>query len=127
MVTGSALRADCGRRNFHAGVAAEEIVARRYEAAGHRIVARRWRGQGGEIDLIACKDGALAFIEVKTSRDFARAVASLGVRQIRRIACAAEEFLGSQPAGNLTDCRFDLAVVDGRGACQVTENAFMAA
>lgn len=115
-----------GQRNFHAGQAAEDIVARRYEGQGHRIIARRWRGKGGEIDLIALRDGEVSFIEVKASRDFARAAAALGARQVQRILCAAEEFLGTQPRGSLTPCRFDLAVVDGQGACQVLENAFAA-
>ena len=48
-----------GVTSYHAGVAAEEAVARQYERAGLHIAARRWRGKGGEIDLIA-RDGATA-------------------------------------------------------------------
>ena len=114
-----------GQRNFHAGRAAEDIVARRYEAQGHRVIARRWRGEGGEIDLVTIRDGEVSFIEVKASRDLARAAWSLGQRQMRRILAAGEEFLGSQPRGSLTPCRFDLALVDGRGACEIVENAFL--
>jgi putative endonuclease len=32
---------------------------------GWSLVARNWRGGGGEIDLIALRDGALRLVEVK--------------------------------------------------------------
>ena len=44
---------------------------------------------------------------------------------MRRIAIAAEEVLALQPLGNLTECRFDVGLVDGQGNSEVIENAFM--
>ena len=109
---------------FHAGVAAEGIVARDYEYRGFGIVCNRWRGKGGEIDLVAQDGDGLIFIEVKQSRDFEGAAASLSARQMRRIYSCADEFLGTQPRGNFTEVRFDVALVNGHGETQIIENAF---
>lgn len=113
-----------GRVNFHAGMAAEDRIEQVYLQAGHTRLARRWRGQGGEIDLVFQKDGVVVFVEVKHAVDFARAGESLRSTQIRRITSAAEEFLGSQPNGALTECRFDLGLVNRAGAHHIIENAF---
>ena len=113
-----------GRTEYHAGVSAELSVAQDYERRGYPIARRRWRGTGGEIDLIAQDGDGLVFIEVKKSRSFERAVERLSQRQMARLQCAAEEYLGTQPKGSLTDVRFDVALVNGRGELRVIENAF---
>lgn len=114
-----------GRSNYHAGISAELCIEKAYVGNGHEVIARRWRGQGGEIDLVFRKDDVLFFVEVKQARDFERAAESLRRAQMRRIASAAEEFLGNQPNGALTECRFDVGLVDGRGAHCILENVFM--
>lgn len=115
-----------GLANHLAGEAAEDQVARHYAALGMKIVARRWRGQGGEIDLIA-HDGKLAvFIEVKRARNHALAVMRLSQRQIARLYDAASEYLGALPDGLNSDARFDLALVDGAGRIDIIENALCA-
>lgn len=50
------------------GAWGEKVAATKLEADGYRIVARNWRCEYGEIDLIAEKAGAFAFVEVKTRR-----------------------------------------------------------
>nr|WP_311201445.1 YraN family protein [Sulfitobacter sp. M368] len=109
---------------FHAGLAAENRIAQDYERRGFAVARRRWRGKGGEIDLIVRDGNALIFVEVKQSRDFNRAAESLSIRQMRRIYASAEEYLASEPTGSLTDVRFDVALVDGRGDTRIIENAF---
>lgn len=113
-----------GRMAFHAGVAAELRIAQDYERRGFAIARRRWRGAGGEIDLIVRDGNGLIFVEVKKSRSLARAAESLSSRQMQRIYASAEEFLGTEPRGSLTDVRFDVALVDGSGDLQIIENAF---
>ncbi|MBM7068124.1 YraN family protein [Actibacterium sp. 188UL27-1] len=108
---------------YRAGLSAEAAVARHYEHAGHAIQAIRWRGQAGEIDLIARDGDGLIFIEVKKSKNFANAARSLSDRQIARIYAAAGEYLGQMPLGQLTETRFDLAMVDVSGHIEVLENA----
>jgi putative endonuclease len=41
-----------------------------------------------------------------------------------RICASAAQFLDREPAGQLTNVRFDAALVDGTGAIQIIENAF---
>ncbi len=115
-----------GARSYHAGFAAEEQVAQLYDRSGRAVRARRWRGSAGEIDLIA-RDGAeVIFIEVKQSKTHAMAADHLTVRQMARIYNAASEFLAGEPAGQLTDVRFDVALVDAAGRIEVLENAYAA-
>lgn len=117
-------RAMAGRMAYLAGEAAEHCVAREYERRGYCVARRRWRGPGGEIDLIIRSRDALVFVEVKKGRDFARAARRVGRRQMDRICASAEGFLAGEPAGSLGDVRFDVALVDGAGAVQIVENAF---
>lgn len=115
-----------GLRSYHAGLAAEGLVEQLYERAGRQICARRWRGSRGEIDLVA-RDGAeVIFIEVKQSKTHAQAAEHLTPRQMARIYGAASEFIGNEPAGQLTPVRFDVALVDGQGRIEILENAFAA-
>lgn len=119
----SFVRQTTGRQAYLAGLSAEDQVARRYETMGYHVVARRWRGQGGEVDLIVTGDEGLIFVEVKKSRNFDQAAARLSNRQMQRLQMAALEFLGAQPQGLLTDMRFDVALVDAMGDIRVIENA----
>ncbi len=89
-----------------------------------QIAARRWRGPGGEIDLIA-RDGArLVFIEVKRAKTHAIAAERLSARQFGRITASASAFLADEPGGQDTEVAFDVALVDGSGRIQIVENAF---
>lgn len=115
-----------GITSYHAGLAAEGAVERHYTRAGHAIAARRWRGQGGEIDLIARDGDGLVFIEVKKSRSHDAAAQRVTQRQMERIALAASEFLSLMPRGQATPSRFDVALVDSLGRVAVLENAFAA-
>jgi putative endonuclease len=112
-----------GAASYHGGLSAEEQVARHYTDRGLIVAARRWRGQAGEIDLIL-RDGALVvFVEVKQSRTHDAAVTHLTPRQFARIYRAAEEFIGHEPAGSLTEVRFDVALVDATGVIRVLADA----
>jgi putative endonuclease len=107
-------------------MAAEESVKRHYEARGLQVAAMRWRGAGGELDLVFRDGTAVVFVEVKKSASFARAAASLSRRQIERLLVTAQAFLGGEPRGLLTDARFDVALVDSSGALEIHENALAA-
>lgn len=115
-----------GKMSYLAGMAAEDAVVADYARRGHPVAARRWRGTRGEIDLVlrtASGDGAgLIVVEVKQARDFARALAHVTPAQLARIHAAAAEFAASEPAGLLTDLRFDVALVDGMGRIEIHEN-----
>ncbi|SDZ43296.1 putative endonuclease [Jannaschia faecimaris] len=112
-----------GSTSYHAGLAAEDIVARHYDRSGHRVIARRWRGKGGEIDVIAQMGDDTIFIEVKKSDTHAKAAARVGDHQIRRLFDCAGEFMGTLPDGMLSSVRFDVALVDSTGRVEIIENA----
>lgn len=120
-------RRNRGRRAYLAGHAAEHSVHRLYEHRGFKMAARRWRGGGGEIDLIYRDGDACVFVEVKQSSSFDRAAQSLRPAQIRRILQAASVFVGNEPNGQMTEMRFDVALVNGQGETEIIENALMAA
>lgn len=115
-----------GARSYYAGLAAEDQVATLYGRSGRAVCARRWRGSAGEIDLIARDGDGVIFIEVKQSRTHAEAAEHLTRRQMSRIYGAASEFLAGEPKGQLTDVRFDVALVDAVGRIEIVENAFAA-
>ncbi len=110
--------------SFHAGQAAELRVASDYERRGFTILHHRWRGAGGEIDLIARDAEGLVFVEVKKSQTFDMAAARINRRQMNRICASAAQYLENEPGGQLTNVRFDAALVDALGAVQIIENAF---
>jgi len=113
-----------GSVSYHAGACAEKTVENLYSRKGHQIVARRWRGAAGEIDLISRDGDTLTFVEVKKSGSFARAAARVSPRQMQRIYATASEFLAGEPRGQDTETRFDVALVNGIGQVQIIENAF---
>ncbi|WP_120632446.1 YraN family protein [Ruegeria sp. EL01] len=113
-----------GSVSFHSGQAAELQVATNYERRGYTIAHHRWREAGGEIDLIARGADILVFIEVKKSASFEMAAARITPRQMERICASAAQFLENEPGGQLTNVRFDAALVDASGAIQILENAF---
>ena len=55
------------RRHGNAGRHGEDLAHRYLRSQGMLVVARNWRPPqgGGEIDLIACDDDMLVFVEVK--------------------------------------------------------------
>lgn len=48
------------------GLLAEQLAARYLEEKGYTILERNWRCRYGEIDVIAQKEGALIFVEVRS-------------------------------------------------------------
>jgi putative endonuclease len=115
-----------GAVSYHAGLCAEDSVAQVYQRAGQQIVARRWRGSAGEIDVIVRDGDKIIFIEVKKSRSHSAAAERLSPRQMQRIWQTASEFLGGEPRGQNTDSQFDVALVDSVGRIEILQNAFAA-
>ena len=104
----------------HLGVSAEEATARRYCAAGGRVLAERWRKPEGELDLVVAMPGEIVFVEVKARRGFA--ADAVTPRQWARIGAAASRYLAEMTDGT-TPCRFDLVLVDRQGRTEIIENA----
>jgi putative endonuclease len=113
------------KRNHLAGMAAEESVLRHYLSAGYALLARRWRGVQGELDLVLRQGMDVVFVEVKKSATHDSAVAHLGRGQVARIVQTAEQFLGTLPTGLNTPSRVDVALVNSLGQVTTIENALM--
>lgn len=119
-----AMRQNRGQRNYLSGLAAEDAIARDYQRRGYVLAARRWRGPGGEIDLILRNQDEVVFVEVKQSRSLHQASHRITPRQIARTCLSAEAFLSGEPSGTLTPVRFDAALADASGEFHIIENAF---
>jgi putative endonuclease len=115
-----------GSVSYHAGLAAEDSVARHYGRDGRRVVARRWHGRGGEIDVIVQDRDETIFVEVKKSATHAEAAQRVSDRQVRRLFDCAGEYMGTLPGGLDSAVRFDVALVDAVGRIEVIENALAA-
>nr|WP_247656193.1 YraN family protein [Phaeobacter sp. HS011] len=100
------------------------MVARHYERQGYQIAARRWRGGSAEIDLILRLGAMVVFVEVKHSATRDQAMARINAAQMQRMMASAAQFLADEPAGQLTEARLDVAVVDGTGRVEALENAY---
>lgn len=89
----------------------EERVADYLRARGWTLAAAGWRCRFGEIDLIAEKDGYLAFVEVKLRKSaaFAPARAAVDLRKQEKLRTTAEFYLSRYPTA--LQPRFDVAEV----------------
>jgi putative endonuclease len=72
------------------GRGAETIAAWWLRLRGWRILARRARVPGGEVDIVARRGRILAFVEVKARPTAESADWSLDRYRLRRVAVAAE-------------------------------------
>lgn len=59
---------------------------------GYRVLARRWCGPGGELDIVAVRGTRLAFVEVKYRSD--GAALAVSHRQCQRLHATAAAFVG---------------------------------
>jgi len=77
----------------------EEIAARYLESKGYIILTRNFHAAHGEIDIVASKESALIFIEVKTrsSHTFAYPEDSVTLRKQAAMLSTAEDFLRAHP------------------------------
>lgn len=110
------------------GLDGEEAAAHHLEAGGWRILARRFRAAGHEIDLVAARDGIVALVEVKTRRAGGVAPTALAVdwRKRRRIAAAAQ-VAALRWGRSARVLRFDVITVESSPAgtnVEHIENAF---
>jgi putative endonuclease len=114
-----------GQTNHCAGLAAEAQVADHFLRAGLPVRDQRWRGPGGEIDLICGDADGLVFVEVKKGKDHSGALARVTPRQLQRIRVSAEAYAAQMPRGSLTEMRIDIALVDALGRIAIVENVTM--
>ncbi len=97
------------------GMRGEAVAVLFLRLHGWRVVARNWRGGGGEIDVVAVRGRTVAICEVKTRADPRGLVEPVAHAQAGRLARAAGAFLAAHPGLACGEVRMDLVTVSGRG------------
>jgi putative endonuclease len=96
---------------------------------GYDILARRYQGRGGELDIVAFDGPELVFVEVKmrTSHDFGEPWEFVDWQKQQRLRRTADEFIVRYDLGQYT-FRFDIvsitAPVGGPSEVQLLRDAF---
>ncbi len=99
----------------------EELTAAWYAGCGFTVLARRWRWQGGELDLVVRRGDLLAGVEVKTRRRGCAEppAAAVDGRKRRRLRLALGQYLHRERPAGVRQIRLDVAQVvvapDGTG------------
>lgn len=98
--------------NVGVGAYGERRAAQHLVAQGMAVLDRNWRGQAGEVDIIARDGNDLVFVEVKTRRTlrFGRPIEAIlpaKVRRMRRLAAQWLALTGVRPR----EVRFDIVSV----------------
>ena len=90
------------------GAKAESLAVDYLINSGYEIIARNFRAEGGEIDIVAWDTGILCFLEVRSRRNatFGDPLATISRQKIRRIVKASQAFL-EHLKGPWPDMRFD--------------------
>ena len=92
------------------GRGAETIACWYLRLHGWRILARRARVPGGEVDVVAKRGRTLAFVEVKARADAGSAAFALDEWRLRRVAVAAERLMSRYMDG-VDDVRIDATFI----------------
>lgn len=110
------------------GKKGEELAVAYLLKHGYKIVARNFRHQKAEVDIIARKDSTLAIIEVKTrsTPDFGNPQDFVKGKQIQNLVKAVNYFVTEH---NLdVEVRFDIiAIIKNQAGTKIEhlENAFL--
>ncbi|TDH63846.1 YraN family protein [Dankookia rubra] len=113
-----------GVRADRTGRGAEDAAAAALAAYGWTVLARRARTPAGELDLVAEREGLLAFVEVKARPSLTEAAHALGPRQRARLVAAAECWLAENPGHGTAGMRFDVLLVAADGTVRRITDAF---
>lgn len=86
------------RRASHLeGLRAEWVAALWLSCKFYKILARRYRVRGGEVDLIAKRGRTIAFVEVKARGALEDAMTAITEEKRRRFSRAAARWLSANP------------------------------
>jgi putative endonuclease len=110
-----------------AGATGELLAAKALQNRGMCIVARNFRSQRGEIDLVALDRGALVFIEVKSWPAYGLENLAYGITKKKklRIIETAKYFLATHREYNYSSIRFDVVFLRPGQSIVHLDSAFM--
>ncbi len=114
---------DGGTRSV--GAAYEERACAYLVSNGYGILARNFSMRGGELDIVAKKDGLIVFVEVRYRADDAHGdpLETVTPRKIRRVCKTAQYYLVKNGYPGDVPVRFDVIAVNGEKLNHI-ENAF---
>jgi putative endonuclease len=107
-----------------AGRGGEEEAARWLESEGWEIIDRRRKTKLGEIDLIARREGLVAFVEVKWRRSVPDLDLAIDERRLTRVAAAAGA-VAHEYATDGEDIRIDVILLAPGAQPRHIANAWM--
>lgn len=93
------------------GLEAETIAAIWLTMKGYSILARRFSAHGGEIDIVARRGDAVAFVEVTARADLDAAADAISAAKRRRMSRAARAWLVRNPWAMTQTLRGDAVFV----------------
>jgi putative endonuclease len=95
------------------GDSGERVAEQALEKLGWKVLARKWRGIAGEVDLIADEGTLIVLVEVKTRRgeSHGRAEEAVSAAQCRRLIQLGQEFIESVPELEDRYWRVDLIAI----------------
>ena len=93
----------------------EEVAAKYLAAHGYTILSRNMRTPHGEIDIIACREQVLVFVEVKsrTTSNFGHPEIAVTARKQAHMLASAEQFIQESPEEYFT-WQFDVIAIEGK-------------
>ncbi len=120
----AAKSASARKRAHTRGIRAEWKAEAFLRMKGYRILARRYNAPGGEIDLIARRGGAIAFVEVKHRATIDAARNSVTHQKRQRITRAVRHWLTKNPSAMQLTLRADAVFLAPRRWPAHEENLF---
>lgn len=110
------------------GKAGEQMAAEYLKKKGYEVVARNFRYQKAEVDIIALHEDTLIAVEVKTrsTPDFGDPQEFVKSKQIQQLLKAVDHFVNEQELD--VEVRFDIvAIIRNKSGVRIEhlENAFL--
>ncbi|MFY9657462.1 MAG: YraN family protein [Methylocystis sp.] len=105
----------------HAETVAEVLLRLKF----YKILARRYRVKGGEIDIVARRGDVVAFVEVKARAEMDAALIAITPQKERRLRIAAERWLVQNPWAVNCTLRADAVFVAPRRLPQHVEDVMV--
>lgn len=108
------------------GKAGEDRIVQHLKDDGWKILDRNFRYHKKEVDIIACKDGIITFVEVKTRKgvEFGLGLEAVDNRKRKNILGVARYYIQLKKLHDF-NARFDVASINGTSFLYI-EDAFQA-
>jgi putative endonuclease len=115
---------DSRRAAYAFGLNAETLATMWLRAHFYSILDRNYRIRGGEIDIVARRGRAIAFVEVKARGDLDNAAIAITPQKQRRFSRAANRWVATHPWAMSYTLRADAIFIAPGKLPRHLENAF---